>query len=233
MTLYYTKVLKELREIFPEIQIHWTGPYKGKAQPFTRVKPLARIMICSSDTECSLGLAKLTNPASHFIRDPRDMVVSGYYYHLRCIEHWVIDPNFPWHQLDGFHRKLPKRMSYQEFLKTLDRESGMILELIRYQDSFRHMLEWDYQNPCVMEMKYEDIIGHEGECFERLFKHYGFDTQIACKAAEIAEWHSLKNMKGYWDHIRDGSVRQWKTEFTPLIVDVFKEVWRSSHQITV
>jgi len=66
---------------------------------------------------------------SHLIRDSRDVVISGYFYHLWCREKWCTKRKY-W--LWG--------PSYQKTLNSLSRNEGISLEMRRITKSMiRHM----------------------------------------------------------------------------------------------
>ncbi|UCH37620.1 MAG: sulfotransferase domain-containing protein [Candidatus Bathyarchaeota archaeon] len=173
---------------------------------------------------------------SHFIRDPRDLVVSGYRYHLWTKEKWCNDPNFDWwtsvtdhpyfsEYVEKKRKKYPENISYKEYLNKLDTERGLILELIFCHPMLSEMKRWDYNNSKIIELKYEEIIGNETECFRRIFSHYEFHPKLIQRGVEIADQLSLKNQpKSETGHVRKGTSKQWASEFTPLIKDLFNKV---------
>ncbi len=174
--------------------------------------------------------------ASHFIRNPRDLVVSGYKYHLWTDEDWCVRKDYRWKRItkhEAFRKYIepseenfPSGVSYQEYLNSLDKFKGLILEIIRNYGSITHMGKWDYNNPNVIEIKYEDIIGNEGAVFERIFDHYGLNPEIRKRGVELAEAFSLKNMKKEEKtHVRDGSLEQWRKGMETEHVRIFDELY--------
>ena len=141
---------------------------------------------------------------SHMIRDPRDIVISGYFYHLRTSEKWALETKEEY-----------GNMSYQELLKSKNRDDGIMLEIERTLPEINQMAKWDYSNPNFIEIKYEDIIKNESEYFKRIFQHYGFNKKAINKALEIANSFSIKNLKPKKNsHIRSGKPGEWKKFFT-------------------
>ena len=120
---------------------------------------------------------------SHMIRDPRDVVVSGYHYHLWTSETWAttkigafaesgrdIKREWPLLPLDHI-----EDMTYQEYLKSLSREEGIRAEIQRSSTtSIKEMVEWDYDDKNTFEFKYEEIMRNEPEVFRSMFRHFGF-----------------------------------------------------------
>jgi len=172
---------------------------------------------------------------SHIIRDPRDMVVSGYYYHLKCDEPWctVIEPSsFQWlvnkpifKEFFPHETSFPDKISYQQYLNQLTEEEGITLEMIWRTSHFESMIQWDYNNPDCIEMRYEDIIGNEEESFRSIFTHYGLSDQIVTRGVELAKTWSLQNRKKEKDkHVRNGKPNQWPSVLTPRLLERFKEI---------
>jgi len=162
---------------------------------------------------------------SHFIRDPRDLIISAYFYHQGCNEKWCIDiiPQQGWiYQHPLFNTFLiknplyPEKISYQEYINSISFEEGMTLSMFRMSPFIKNMLNWNYNNPDILELRYEEIIGNEAEKFETIFNHYGFNQKVVAKGKEIAENLSLSQRKKQSDqHIRSGQTSQWKKIFTP------------------
>ena len=173
---------------------------------------------------------------SHFIRDPRCLVTSGYHYHLWTRESWCRDPAFKWQRIvshpyfalyiDDDASNYPNKISYQKYVNTLGLEKGLILEMIWRTRHFEQMLGWNFNNPRIIEIRYEDLIGHEVEAFNSIFEHYGFHPRLISRGLEVVERFSLKNQrKSETRHIRSGETKQWVKEFSPLHKRLFKDVY--------
>lgn len=92
----------------------------------------------------------------HLIRDPRDVVVSGYYSHLKT------HPTANWKALYELRERLNK----------VPMEEGLYLEIDFLEPHFTDMYEWDYGRPGVLELRYEEITARPH--LDELFKHLGF-----------------------------------------------------------
>lgn len=153
------------------------------------------------------------------IRDPRDMVVSGYHYHLWTDEKWAHVP-----------RETYNGKSFQEALNDVGKKRGIILEMERFcREDLRDMLDWDYDDPAFLELKYEDVIADEATHFEALFNHYGFHAEAVEVGLEIAEYYSFQNVAGrsFGDveeqsHLRSGRTSQWEDHFDKELKSRFK-----------
>jgi hypothetical protein len=151
---------------------------------------------------------------SHMVRDPRDLVVSAYFYHLRTNESWV---HVPMAEFDG--------ATYQERLQSFDKHDGLLFEMGRLAGSvFRDMAVWDYGQPDFFELKYEDLLASEGERFGELFRSYGFTDAAADRATATALELGVRarSRSGGDTHIRSGQPGEWREHFSADHVDRIK-----------
>jgi hypothetical protein len=164
--------------------------------------------------------AKLVR-GSHMVRDPRDVAVSGYHYHLWTKENWAHKPR---ERLGG--------RSYQEHLNSLGPQEGLAAEIELLAGTvFGVMARWDYDRLEYLELRYEDVIADEEMWFERLFRHYGFSDRGVSAAMEIAKSRSFSETGGRElgvveerSHRRSGVPGQWRSEFGPEHVALFKRL---------
>lgn len=236
LTVYYDKVMRLLGIEFK----FYTADFQSNHEQFEEAvsKNQRKKVLCLTNT----GMVDInwkTLPeyrGSHFVRDPRDMIVSGYYYHLWTMEEWCTDTKFDWTRIidhpffsqyiESNKSKYPLNRSYKEYINTLDMEKGFILEMIFRGENFSQMENWNFNNPRILELKYEEIIGNEVECFRRLFEHYKFHPKLIDRGVEIAKKFRLeKNIKSNTGHVRNGKPRQWPKEFSPLVKDLFKKAY--------
>jgi hypothetical protein len=159
---------------------------------------------------------------THMIRDPRDVLVSGYFYHLWTEERWA---NKPSDQFGG--------RSYREELNRRDRHDGLLLEMERMcrNDQLREMLDWDYSQPEFLELKYEDVISDESGSFERVFRHYGFrdrEVRVGLGIAESMSFSRVSGRKvgeiGSAAHLRSGRPGEWREHLTAEHLDRWQEL---------
>lgn len=108
----------------------------------------------------------------------------------------------------------------------MTKEQGFILEMIWRQPHFYAMKRWNFDDPKIIEYKYEDLINNEKKIFEEIFNHYGFHEKVVSRGLEIVENLSLKNRsKGSQKHVRKGTKKQYKNEFTPLVSAIFWKLY--------
>jgi hypothetical protein len=162
---------------------------------------------------------------SHMIRDPRDIVISGYFYHLWTSEEWA-----------NIARAEHRGMSYREYLNHVDQEEGIAAEIRRMSFWIPHMASWKYNNTKIYEIKYEDIMKDQESIFAKLFKHYGFSKRAITRCCEIADKYSFDKMAGKKknkkkSHLRSGKCGEWRTYFSEKHKHLFKELYPGAMQV--
>jgi hypothetical protein len=158
---------------------------------------------------------------SHMIRDPRDMIVSGYFYHKWTKESWA-----------NLGRAEFKGRTYVEYLNSIDQDAGLCEEIKRVSFWVPHMTKWNFNNPKMFEIRYETIIKDEQSVFREMFKHYGFSDKAVDRCCGIAEKLSIKNLKKKRkknkegrSHLRSGRTGEWKELFKDHHKQLFKELY--------
>jgi Sulfotransferase domain len=155
---------------------------------------------------------------SHVIRDPRDVVVSGYHYHRWTKEEWVHRPDPRWGGL-----------SYQAYLAARDEHDGLLAEIERSARSdLAEMAGWDYDQPEFLELRYEDVLEDEAGAFAALFRFYGFDEPAVRAGLEAVDEARLDRAAALArpepTHVRSGQPGEWRALFGPAHVARFKEL---------
>ena len=150
----------------------------------------------------------------HLIRDPRDIIISGFHYHKWTEEAWANEAKDHW-----------QGMSYKEKLNSLDKHNGLIFEMEHIgRETINEMLAWNYHNKSFLEIKYEDLLVSQQEIFSKIFQHYNFNKQAIKKCLDIADQYNVKKMKkNNAQHLRKGISGDWKNHFTPLLKEQFKK----------
>lgn len=164
---------------------------------------------------------------SHMVRDLRDVVVSGYHYHLWTEEPWANRPlnSGQWERFG--HPQPDHDMTYVELLNSLPKDEGIHVEIRRLTFECELLRGWDFDDPRFTELHFEDMMTDGERLFGELFRWYGFDQRLADRAAEIAmRRHVSKIQASAADvpHIRSGRSGQWIDEFT----DAHKEAAKAA-----
>ena len=153
---------------------------------------------------------KLSNyKGLHIIRDPRDIVVSGCFYHTKSSEKWL-------------HIKREKfgGLTYQEKLNSYSSfDDKLIFEMENSsRNTIQDIISWNYDNPHFIEIKYEDLIQDiDLNLFRKIFQFLDFNEKIIPRLLKIAHKNSLfSGQVSNRKHIRSGKKQQWKEYFKPI-----------------
>jgi len=93
----------------------------------------------------------------HVIRDPRDIIVSGYFSHRNS------------HPVDG----LPHLAAHRESLRSVSKEEGLFLEIDFSAQLLHDIGTWAYDQEWVLELKMEDLTARPYEGFLEIFEFLG------------------------------------------------------------
>jgi len=162
---------------------------------------------------------------SRFIRDPRDLIVSGYFYHKRGAEDWVRIESptaADWYFANG---AVPERLrnaglSFAGYLQSIPEEEGLLAELEFRKHHLESMAQWPVGHPDIVTFRYEEIVGNEVAVFRKLFAFYGVSPVERGLGAWFARRHSIRK-KPSDPHIRNPASGQWRQHFTPRVRQVF------------
>jgi len=149
----------------------------------------------------------------HTVRDPRDIITSAYFSHLKTHPDWY-----------------PRLKDQRAKLQTISKEDGMI-STINFLGGWilDEMYKWDYHQPHITEWHMEDLIEDPFTTFTKILQD--LDIQISSnKLKEILETYSFKKLsnghdRGHEDtnnHYRKGVSGDWKNHFTPKVTDAFE-----------
>src|SRR5262249_14279696 len=112
----------------------------------------------------------------HVIRDPRDVLISGMYYHQRAAERWLHEP------IPGFDN-----VTYQRQLRALPTSVDQYLFEMEHSTAatLRDVTSWRYGRANCFEARYEDL-RHDTDLvlWRRISAFLGFDEteqDISCR----------------------------------------------------
>jgi hypothetical protein len=170
---------------------------------------------------------------SHMIRDPRDIIVSAYFYHSWASERWAVQPQ---ERLGG--------KTYRKVLQVVGKNKGLLFEMRNHSRAvINTMRSWDYTDPRIFEMRYEDFIQQPERWFPRWIAACGFRLP-ANEVMGIVESLSFesKAKRALGDerrkqHMRRGLPGDWKNHLTPqhlrefdrLFGDVIEQLGYEAH----
>ncbi len=150
--------------------------------------------------------------AIRLIRDPRDIWVSGYLYHLRCDEPWCrnsdLDPTPPigWprvnysmiHWPEDWKRRYLERLggrSYQRNLLDRSLTDGLDFELGGYTAcTFKTMQEWARNGVNALDVRLEDVMMDFDGAMLRIFDYFGLTIKQSQAALEVARSEDIRRM---------------------------------------
>lgn len=212
--------------------------------------PLGIVAYTNADIEQVRHLPPM--PGVHLIRDPRDVIVSGYFSHKNS------------HPTDGW----PELIEHRQRLNSIDQEAGLLAEIEFSGSTIDLMNTRDYTQDSVLELRYEDVIRDPYLWLLRAGLHWGMvedrdltagddirslinrfcslvrrlsrnrlrwqwtlPTVPAPKYLEIAYRHRFERItqgrkRGQEDtasHYRKGVAGDWKAHFTPKVNSHFEE----------
>lgn len=196
-----------MHRVFRKLSHHFGWELRRLSGAVDQLPDADVIVLAHSVVE--LDLANQPVAALHLLRDPRDIVVSGYEFHLETNERWCtntdFDPTppirFPRLPLSQQHRPEPwKRAyldslggrSYQENLRALSREAGLQFEIDRYGGwTIEQMLEFHRAYPSIPAIRFEDLMADFDGTFRRIFETLGLDEELLETAMRIAATEDL------------------------------------------
>ena len=174
----------------------------------------------------AIDLERLPEPFRivRFVRDPRDLIVSGYLYHRRGAEPWFRRPSpteAGWAPINGHVPEgMPGGISFAEYLQRLSVEEGLLAEMAFRKHHFESLRRWR-PDPRIRVFKYEEILGHEAEVFGEIFAFYELPWLERRAAMWLARYYAAPNRAGD-RHVRDPSPGQWRSHFTPAVLEAFE-----------
>jgi hypothetical protein len=163
----------------------------------------------------------------HLFRDPRDMVVSGYFSHRNS------------HPVDADGVRWKELIRHRITLRTLDKDAGMAAEIEFSGYFLDHMLSWNYDAPNVLPVRMEDLVSDSAGQWRRMLEHwqvldllpegqldellrtYSFD-QLAGGGRKVGEEdessHYRKGVAGDWrNHLTDDHLKLFRKRYGDLV----------------
>ncbi len=158
-----------------------------------------------------------------FVRDPRDLIVSGYFYHQRGPEGWCLldDPvDADWAIVNGkVPDALPAATSMTAYVSAAPRDAGLAAEYEFRRNHFDTMRDWPSDSDRVRTFRYEDIMGRERETFADILAFLGLPWRARRAGAGYAHRHSAANLRKKMEHIRDATSGQWRHVLPAALVE--------------
>lgn len=225
LTVYFSRVLATICNRV----IRFNGGYRHFNSLIDKFYHESDAFRVSSINNHVLDLERLGDEfrVTRFIRDPRDLVVSGYLYHKRGAEPWcnIIDPiDKDWEVVNG---AIPKNLggghSFSAYLNSVSKDEGLKAEIEFRKRHFDSMMKWPMSDPRIKLFRYEDILGNEPDIFSKILEHYEFSWPERKLGKFLADRYSAKKQTEEMTHIRNPKIGQWKEHFSPEVIDYFNQ----------
>lgn len=159
------------------------------------------------------------------VRDPRDLLVSGYFYHKRGAEHWtgLVDPtDIDWMMVNGtVPGGLVADQSFTGYLQSVSMEEGLLAELEFRRRHFESMMAWPDEDERIRLVRYEDVIGNEAAVFRDILSFFDLPWLSRQLGLVYARRFRAAKRIGKSEHIRDVTSGQWRKYFTPALRERF------------
>lgn len=158
--------------------------------------------------------------ASRILRDPRDVVISGYHYHRRTAEAWCRRPSS---NLGG--------RSYQEHLNAVPEAEGILFEMRHSaRRTIRALEDWPPEQAGVLTLRFEDVVGDFDRSISGLLEHYGLGAQARERLLPRLRRQDVTRMpeerlRGHRHISGRNPVGKWREHFTPEIKQAFRDLF--------
>jgi hypothetical protein len=139
---------------FKHIIVHSTSILNSSLGDFVRTNRIEFLSYVNANIDFVSELDQFLG--FHVIRDPRDIVVSGYFSHR--FSHPTSDD---WQELT----------KHREHLNDVSEEEGIFLEMKFDETTFNDLYNWNYNQPNVLELKMEELITSP---YEEMVRVYSF-----------------------------------------------------------
>lgn len=160
----------------------------------------------------------------HVIRHPKDLIVSGYFYHERRAEPWT-EVGMGVELAARFRLALGAVLTPAELacirpsasvagvLSELDFEQGMMLEMVWRRVVCKLNPLGYYEHPRVLTVRFEDVMVRPEVELVRICERYELDDRATARILEQARTVGETPSA----HVRDPSPGQYRNHFTPRL----------------
>lgn len=164
-----------------------------------------------------------------FIRDPRDLIISSYFYHKRGAERWsqLANPcDLDWMVVRGcVPQGIGPNQSLMSYLNDSSLEEGLLAEIEFRKYHLQSMMDWPLEDERVRLYRYEDILGREPEVFAEIADFYQLPPLSKSAARHFADKYRAGKALVKKDHIRNAKSQQWRDLFSPAVKEKFNQMY--------
>ena len=188
--------------------------------------------------------------AVRFIRDPRDVIVSGYLYHKRCDEEWCTNP--PTNYSDLLYPKVPWPLqhlsqderenwvdflngkSYQQNLIDMEEKEGLVFEMNGYaRITIESMLDW-VDEPGTLTVRLEDFASDFESTLTKILDWIGLEEETIQREVELAKVHDISSMSDedirVNRHISSREITKWDSYFNEELENIYHDLFGEVHK---
>jgi len=126
----------------------------------------------------------------HVIRDPRDVCISAYFSHLNS------HSTDGWPELEEHRKTLQKCSLHDGIIHDMDFTASLPLRG-KNLNYFTELKNWNYSQPNIIEIKFEDLVSRPYEVFPDIFRFIGVlseEPMSASQAARIAMHSGIRHI---------------------------------------
>lgn len=147
----------------------------------------------------------------HVIRDPRDILVSSYFSHLLS------------HPLSGW----PALAEHRAELSRLSQADGLYRELDCRESQFAAMLAWDYSQPNILELRFEQLVADPYETLLEILRFFQLVDEGEDRYARAIWLFALRTRQAMEGRIRRRLPLPWAPRRIP-VERLFRIVYENS-----
>ncbi len=157
----------------------------------------------------------------HLFRDPRDMVVSGYFSHRNS------------HPIEADGVRWTELIRHRINLLKLDKDAGMLAEVEFSGYFLDHLLSWNLEAPNVLPVRMEALVSDPAEQWRRMLEHWQLlDRLPDGYLEELLRTHSFDRMAGGGrkvgeedekSHYRKGIAGDWRNHLSEDHLKLFRK----------
>ncbi len=188
----------------------------GHIEEYRRANPFDFLILLNADY---MFIRYVDVKGFHVIRDPRDIVVSGYF------SHYYNHPDEGW----------PKLTHYRRYLRTLSKEEGLLREMEFSSGVLYDMITWSDDTPTILQLRFEDLIKDPVFQFTSVFRFLEIVPQKVSEEGlrRIIDQYSFEKLSGgrrpgredQAHHYRKGTPGDWRNHFNEQHKDYFKRLY--------
>ncbi len=185
-----------------------------------------------------------------FVRDPRDVIVSGFLYHRRCSEEWCNNepsgysdlsyPKVPWplrHLSEDVRRDWVDYLggiSYQQNLLQLEQKDALIFEMNGYaRITINSMLEW-VDDSDTLTVRLEDFSRDFEGTLASIFEWIGLEEDVSKREIALAKVHDISRMSDEQieadSHISSADITKWRKYFDDDVERAYRGLFGDAHK---